>query len=460
MDNIKQMEISYHREMKNNYLMIMAEEEQERGFETRMLIGNTIDGLLRFRIRKSDNRCQFCYEITSKQPLGRLLETKMIHAEQLRKLLLGIAQTLIRMEDYLLTEEQILLDPDFIYVDLESFQPGLCLFPGRKGNFPQEFSELLSFLLGKVDHQDKEAVVLIYGLYRESLKDNYGLDNLLRWLIKEEPSAGEPEPERKEEPGRKDVTVRKEALARKEAALRKEEPDNQAVSAAGTPERLAKKLPLKPLVCSVIIIPASFLFFLLQNGTKNVYSYVTSGILGGVILISMAGIAISLWRWRKIARSYRDFWQKEDREKLEEALEQTSADLSSWEMVFCEPKEEPEEAVTADRDTIQTALLWSRDSGEGQRRLIPESPMQEPIIPSYYPYLIGKQEQLVDHVLHEDTVSRLHVRIDRVDGEYRLTDLNSTNGTAVNGRMLEANETVTLNRGDRVEIARLVYYFQ
>jgi len=193
MEEIKQMEISYHREMKNNYLMIAVEEARERGFEARMLIGNTIDGLLKFRIRKSDNRCQFCYEITSKQPLGRLLETKAIGADQIRRLLLGIAQTLTRMEDYLLSEDQILLDPDFIYVDLENFQPGLCLIPGRKGDFPQEFSELLRFLLGKVDHQDKDAVVLVYGLYRESLKDNYGLDNLLRWLVKEDCSNHESE---------------------------------------------------------------------------------------------------------------------------------------------------------------------------------------------------------------------------------------------------------------------------
>ena len=186
MDEIKNMEISYHREMKSNYLMITVEEAREREFETRMLIGNTIDGLLKFRIRKSDNCCQFCYEITSKQPLSRLLETKTIGAEQIRKLLLGIAQTLTRMEEYLLTEEQILMNPEFIYVDLESFQPGLCLMPGKKGDFPQEFSELLQFLLGKVDYRDKDAVVLVYGLYRESLKENYGLDNLLRWLMKED----------------------------------------------------------------------------------------------------------------------------------------------------------------------------------------------------------------------------------------------------------------------------------
>ena len=166
------MEVSYHREMKKNYLMIEADEEGMQAFEAKMLVGNAIEGLLKFRIRRTDDHCQFCYEITSRQPLGRLLETKSINAVQLRALLLGIAQTLIRMEDYLLSEHQILLDPDYIYIDPESFQPGLCLLPGKNGSFPDEFSEFLQFLLGKADHQDKDAVVLIYGLYRESLKEN------------------------------------------------------------------------------------------------------------------------------------------------------------------------------------------------------------------------------------------------------------------------------------------------
>ena len=68
------MEVSYHREMKKNYLMIEADEESMQAFEAKMLVGNAIEGLLKFRIRRTDDHCQFCYEITSRQPLGRLLK--------------------------------------------------------------------------------------------------------------------------------------------------------------------------------------------------------------------------------------------------------------------------------------------------------------------------------------------------------------------------------------------------
>ena len=84
------MEVSYHREMKKNYLMIEADEESMQAFEAKMLVGNAIEGLLKFRIRRTDDHCQFCYEITSRQPLGRLLETKSINAVQLQIISISI----------------------------------------------------------------------------------------------------------------------------------------------------------------------------------------------------------------------------------------------------------------------------------------------------------------------------------------------------------------------------------
>ena len=49
------MEVSYHREMKKNYLMIEADEEGMQAFEAKMLVGNAIEGLLKFRIRTASS---------------------------------------------------------------------------------------------------------------------------------------------------------------------------------------------------------------------------------------------------------------------------------------------------------------------------------------------------------------------------------------------------------------------
>lgn len=121
-------------------------------------------------------------------------------------------------------------------------------------------------------------------------------------------------------------------------------------------------------------------------------------------------------------------------------------------------KSEPERSQN-ESDDCHTVLLWDRNKKENVRRMAcldhPELTAQM----SYYPFLIGKQESLADFTIPDDTVSRLHVRIDQKDGGYTLTDLNSTNGTTVNNRKLEANEMVPLQVGDLVDIAGYHFNF-
>ena len=177
------MKTSYQREMKRNYLIVdpeLSEFPEMIPFEQKMLEQNQIDGILRFQVRQKDEEVRFFYEITSKQPLSRLLEGQTIQAEQIRALVFGIARSLDHMEQYLLSENSVLLTPEYLYVEPESLKVWLCLVPGLERDFPEDYSRLLEYLLGKVDHKDKESVVLAYGLYQETRKENYGMEDILR----------------------------------------------------------------------------------------------------------------------------------------------------------------------------------------------------------------------------------------------------------------------------------------
>ena len=105
-------------------------------------------------------------------------------------------------------------------------------------------------------------------------------------------------------------------------------------------------------------------------------------------------------------------------------------------------------------------LSLEEEDGGVFRYLEPRETGMEKIHLPYFPFIIGKQEELVDYCLEEDTVSRLHLRLDQEGEEYLVTDLNSTNGTAVNGRQLEANETVPIRPGDELLISKIFYRFR
>ena len=157
----------------------------------------------------------------------------------------------------------------------------------------------------------------------------------------------------------------------------------------------------------------------------------------------------------------RDFVEREDKNSYDE-----KESRHEWQMVFQEESENSHEIpvtgnheVNFKHEECTTALLTEPERPLNSRCLRSTEPGIPDIIISYVPFIIGKQEGLADDVLARDPVSRLHARIDREGEEYRITDLNSTNGTTVGGRLLEMNETAVLLPGEEVYIANIGFIF-
>jgi len=63
-------------------------------------------------------------------------------------------------------------------------------------------------------------------------------------------------------------------------------------------------------------------------------------------------------------------------------------------------------------------------------------------------------------LLQDPSVSRPHARLRKGDFQWTLTDLDSSNGTSVNGTLLEANAPEILKDGDKVELGGSVLLFR
>jgi pSer/pThr/pTyr-binding forkhead associated (FHA) protein len=61
--------------------------------------------------------------------------------------------------------------------------------------------------------------------------------------------------------------------------------------------------------------------------------------------------------------------------------------------------------------------------------------------------------------LSDQSVSRKHARINRVDDKYVLTDLNSANGTWCNESKLAANESVALEKDAMIKLGNCLLKF-
>ena len=71
------------------------------------------------------------------------------------------------------------------------------------------------------------------------------------------------------------------------------------------------------------------------------------------------------------------------------------------------------------------------------------------------PLVVGRQEP-ADLVVPDAKVSRRHCRVSRSGAGWTVTDLGSSNGTRVAGRVVKAH---VLRDGDRVEVGHTVLAF-
>ena len=78
----------------------------------------------------------------------------------------------------------------------------------------------------------------------------------------------------------------------------------------------------------------------------------------------------------------------------------------------------------------------------------------------HFPFVVGKMKNRVDEVINDEGISRIHAMLKEQDGRYFISDLNSLNGTGLNGRLLEVNETAEITNGDTVSFANTSYVFR
>ncbi len=175
------MNVSYKRDMAHNYMVPeMAETVGDDDYRVHMLMENQIQGLLPCSLRRVNGQSLFFYDITSRQSMERVYGKRRMNAEDLRSLLGGLHRALRELKKYLLDMDRIVLDPQMIYMDIESREPLFCYLPCYERDLVQSFRELAMYLLERLDDTDEQAVLLGYEIYRRAGEHNDSLENILQ----------------------------------------------------------------------------------------------------------------------------------------------------------------------------------------------------------------------------------------------------------------------------------------
>lgn len=172
------MEVTYKRALNHNYLVLWEAKFQET-YQVGMITHNKIPGLLPCHLSLVDEKAGLYYEITSRQSLRVLLERRRLKEAELRKLLTGLQKAAGNCEEYLLDSNRLVLNPEYIYLEPDSWEPAFCYDPFGQQDMREELLKLAEFLLEHLERQEQEAVALGYEFYRLAGEEHVPLARVL-----------------------------------------------------------------------------------------------------------------------------------------------------------------------------------------------------------------------------------------------------------------------------------------
>lgn len=410
------LEETYERSFNHNYMIIQAKKREYTGFCEKIIQENEISGLLPCQFRVLEGSLFFYYEISGKKTVSQLFQKKKIGTSEMRRLLMALSAMQRESQRYLLDFQKYILLPEYLYSDFDIKHLYAVYYPDYEGR--TALGEIGSFFIEHVDYQETEAVELAYSFQQRIMEENVSLEFAVDDLLKEKKAFSSENicSERKKEPA---VSYERKDERKKQVFQEKEE------------------LVRKELYCSVDK----------QNNTDKKNLFKEKWKLDNLQCIQeirsfLSGLAIFKREKKseihKVKKEKPVYEVKMDLDENEREAPFFSQSLPSEETQFFSCQEEQEVHV----------LIY-----QGRKNL-PDLELE------VFPFIIGKGEKGIDGRIEMPAVSRIHSQLDYINNNYFIMDLNSTNGTFLNGERLPPNIKKCLSAGDQIQFAGEKYIFQ
>ena len=434
---------SYVQDGGRNYLK--SEPVGEVDYIVGMFAHNDIPAFVPVSFKSLNLENYFCYNMNGLIPINQSFEMNKLTADRIEAFLRSIIKAAKSMEEFLLPFDRLITDEAYIYESLGKKDEFHWIYGIESGSCT--FTRLFERLLDRVDYKDDSAVKMIYSLY-QAAKESEGmqgvstggslqrirekaeeilsaphmsLDMRARELIRAENERNSIKRLNGIETGTGDKTCSKEIEAADSMARRyRAEAESKKSRSQRVDLEDAPKAKLS-------------LFKQRQNEEKSDKTMFVKSKLKKV--------------W--------DYLNADIGSKPEKLVELQAVGENELSYNVREVKQPKIEA--SDNAGEATTLLTGAMISNGIYCLKPEDTNEDNILLTEFPFFIGKSGDKTHHTIEDSTVSRFHARIDREEEELWLTDLNSTNGTFLNGIRLMPFGRMRVNKGDCIVISRKRY---
>lgn len=451
------MEATYYKDSIRSYMIIPCPPEAvTESYQYRMLEMNRIEGLLPCGLRYIDGERYLYYDTTGKLSLKGLYEGRKLPGDELYKLLGDAEKVCGSLAGYLLDEQHVVLSEEQIFYDFGSGSYYFTYYPGEV-----TAPEVFRFLAEVIEPEDKRAAASAYRLCAAA----DGSRQALREAIREESEAKDPsdlweeaqasfmteETPETRKPLEAQKPDKKSLVGRDRPFVKEKDEIPQIREDTGQEKRTSldkKQILIEVLLIILLLggagalIAVPFMLYISQRERRLCTA-------GAILLFAAAGLMIIELILK--VRRHRKHRQNEEQRQITSYSESDEKDLPLFRAGGREEyriKDEDECNTIRFSEQETTGRLYGRDRGNR-------------IDLRTLPITVGKAQAYSDMVLGDPSISRVHARIYKGEnGCIEIRDLNSTNGTWINGVRLEPNEKRRVQRGDEVRFGSLEYEYR
>lgn len=452
------MDVSYSRDAFRTYMVIDGSLEEGVEDTEKMLSNQHSFALLPFHEQQLNEQKKYYYDISGKVEFKSYVEHQPVGQEAVKQLIVFILELYRTMEEYLLDPDSVLLEAEYLYMDMAENTLSAACIPGRKENFNTQLKLLASWLLENADHTDREGVLLVYDFYKIVQRSDFLPVHLQKFESKkmQTPKAREISQERVEKRAVEQTVQQDPFVIQIDTSQGKEKKDKKEKKAKKAKKEKRKETasenkqdPGKWFIAAaagfLLLIAGGYKVGLIEKllgyaGASIPPEYAAGGLAAVIVLVTVIYYIYSALKSKKGSI------QKSKEKPKENSYKQNVYNYRD---------------VEAKKETYFTEEKTVVLSGtEGSVRLISMNKHAAPdLILTEFPCTVGSAKEKKQYTISVEGISRKHAAFEkRSDGIY-LMDLHSTNGTKVNGEFLEDDEKRRLMAEDIIEFASVRFMY-
>ena len=433
--------------------------------EYEVLKRNSLRMLVPVQLREKDGEKSLLFDITGRRSLKMQEKNEPLSQDKCKRILQSISDLIQEIDDYMLNLNYVELSPEYIYESAAGTMQWIYSPKTYRENLQVRIETFFEWMLIQIDYEDDKAVRYIHKVYNKVRKLGFSKELLENYLCAEEKEEEYIKRNSYEEFFREDLAEERVKEPEREYFKEADKPSVQKINAKKPSHQKFIYISLLSIIGIASIAVIVFESICIVSGiTKGFTEILLRYCFGGILFIAAFVLAIlkcfrELRRIRKAPETCLTDYNKKNREN-DNAEQYNRRGNKAMSVV----KTEAEWDMKTDWNTEgegTTILSLEKESFYPMLRDMENGIVS--IIKSC-PFYIGSAEGVNQLKISDKTVSREHAVILEAfyenGGEgYILRDLDSTNGTWIDGRKIKKGSQERLQEGATVRFAQKEYRF-